>query len=166
MKAPVAWLLIVCLVLAGKTRSFSSPALRRCPTCFMSDWKEVAEARCSREARRLEGTWVATAGTFNGERWSPAKVLKFRMTFKAGRYTTTCGARTEEGAYQIEPARTLRAIDLLPANGPLAGERLEALYHLEEDRLLLCLAGPGMDRPRCFSADANSDHMLIVLRRP
>jgi uncharacterized protein (TIGR03067 family) len=62
-------------------------------------------------------------------------------------------------------SRGPEAIDLVPDSGPLAGETIRGLYRLEADRLVLCLAAPGRDRPNEFAADEGSEQVLVTLRR-
>lgn len=109
---------------------------------------------------RLQGTWLATFGKFNGTRWSPANVLEFKLRIDGTRYRITSGKRTEEGRYRMVPG----GLDFLPATGPLAGSTIRAIFHLDEDRLMLCLSPPGTDRPRGFSAEAGTDHIWIIFR--
>lgn len=114
------------------------------------------------ELRALQGTWAATCGQTDGQKWAPGKVLKFQMTLQGDRYCIVCGPRKEEGTFCLA---TRKGIDLLPATGAHSGQAIHGIYRAERDRLVICLAGPGAERPTAFSAEEGSEQVLLIFRR-
>jgi uncharacterized protein (TIGR03067 family) len=125
---------------------------------------ESDELRAARQAAKLQGNWAATFGKYNGARWSPGKVLGCRMTIEGESYRVKFGESGEAGTYRLPSSPTGHALDLLPTTGPPTGELVRAVYQVDADCLMLCLAAPGQQRPVDFSAETGSEQILIVLR--
>jgi uncharacterized protein (TIGR03067 family) len=125
---------------------------------------DLDELQAACEAAKIQGTWAATFGKYEGRRWSPGKVLGFKLTVEGKRYKVDFGDGAEEGAYRLTQGRCGYVMDLLPATGPLAGEVVRAIYQVEAKCLMICLAAPGEGRPAQFSAEPGTEQILIVLR--
>jgi uncharacterized protein (TIGR03067 family) len=133
---------------------------------FAGQGERLEWLRSKQEAARLQGTWAASFGQYNGARWSIEKVARFRLTFNGGCYKAAYGDRIEEGSYLLKPGAKPKALHLRPSAGPLAGATIRALYELEPDRLVLCLAAPDTPRPLSFSAEEGSEQVLITFYKP
>jgi len=126
--------------------------------------RDLEELQTARAVAKLEGTWLATFGKYNGVRWSPGKVLGFELRFTGSSYQAHFGDGCEKGTYRPIETRQGYALDLEPTAGPLAEEVVRAIYRVDAKCLMLCLAAPGENRPAEFSAEAGSGQILIVLR--
>jgi uncharacterized protein (TIGR03067 family) len=118
--------------------------------------------RSRKELLALQGTWAATCGQTDGTKWSPAKVLKFQLVVQGERYCISCGERREEGTIRL---LSREHADLLPATGAHAAQVIRGIFRVERDRLVLCLGAPNQKRPSGFSAEQDSECVLIILRR-
>jgi uncharacterized protein (TIGR03067 family) len=66
-----------------------------------------------------------------------------------------------EGTYKVDPAAKPRSIDYTLDKGKI----LRGIYSLEGDKLKVCRADAGRERPGDFTTRADSGRMLFVLER-
>ena len=55
-------------------------------------------------------------------------------------------------------------LTLTPAEGPNEGVPVQAVFRLERDKLVVCVAAPGRDWPADFTAESGSGQTLYHLR--
>lgn len=117
------------------------------------------------ELTALSGTWVMAASEDDGQKM-PAEDLKkldIRLTLKDGKYAVqTAGETTEQGAFTIDAAQKLKAVDIVPADGPMKDRKIQAIYVRDGEKLMLCYDLSGKTRPSDFSAKAGSGFFLAV----
>ncbi len=121
------------------------------------------------ELKKLRGTWVATALQADGTEVPADKVKAagISITFEDDRYTyQAAGAgKTEKGRVRINAGKEPHTMDIIAAEGPDKGKPQLAIYKLEGDRLTVCYARIGKDRPADFTAKAGSGKQLAVFTR-
>ena len=118
-----------------------------------------------KEGDALKGSWLVTGGTEHGRPFPEEEVKKrIILTFAAGKMSITEGGKTdpEQLDYKTDPKQTPMTIDITePAGrGPVRG-----IYKIEGDKLTICLAEPGKDRPTMFEVKSGSDYKLVHLKR-
>lgn len=69
-------------------------------------------------------------------------------------------------AFQLDPSKTPRAIDVTPMDGPDKGKGWKGIYLLRDDVLIVCRSKDGGERPTEFSADPKTGRELLFLTRP
>ena len=111
------------------------------------------------ELKRFQGTWAVASSQKGGK---PVGMLKNgRLTFAGDRITLRQGDQeTFEGAFQIDPSKKPRHIDLM-FNGEKA---VPGIYASEGGKLKLCL-NPDGERPTEFRSPEGSNTLLLVLKR-
>ena len=70
-----------------------------------------------------------------------------------------------QSRYRIDPSTQPRAIDIVLTDSAMRGQTMLGIYEIKDDRLRLCLAPPGSERPCEFTAKAGSGHVLQELKR-
>jgi uncharacterized protein (TIGR03067 family) len=67
--------------------------------------------------------------------------------------------------HRLNPSSERPTIDLMVTQGGARGQTMLGIYELVGDRFRVCYGLPGRDRPRDFSPQAGSGHMLQELKR-
>jgi uncharacterized protein (TIGR03067 family) len=116
--------------------------------------------------RGLEGTWAVVSMEYQGKR-VPSEFYKGNTLVIGPRtiITRRRGRVVAEATYKTFPAGKLMAVDLKETKGPRKGRMLSGIYALEGDSLKICAPDTGQRRPKEFTTRADSDHILMVLRR-
>ncbi len=134
------------------------------------------------ELKKLEGEWIVVSITYDG--LEPPKGLKeMTLTIKGSTYTAVAvdnrkdkdsssepsKTSTQTGSITIDPSTTPMQLDDSPdqVSDPKAKEvkSKKAIYKLEGDKLTLCVAKPGLERPTEFESRSKSGATIMVLKR-
>ncbi|HEX9784323.1 MAG TPA: TIGR03067 domain-containing protein [Opitutaceae bacterium] len=120
----------------------------------------------SEDMQALQGSWKQIAYERDGikepldeQGWEP------RVTFAGYTFIVTLadGSSPIRGTYKIDSTRRPKHLDFTDAIGEDAGKTLLAIYSLEEDQLMFCIAEPGRERPTKFITELGQ--VLRVNRR-
>jgi uncharacterized protein (TIGR03067 family) len=107
-----------------------------------------------KDADRIRGVWTAVA-KFDEDGKSkeikPDDPMHFRFEFTADTMATILKSRSIEGKYKLDPSKSTKEIDVVRK---IRGEdtTFQGIYSLDGDKLKVCLAGTGNDRPKAFKA--------------
>ena len=117
-----------------------------------------------KEPIKLEGEWVVES--YEGRDGPPKDRGPITMTFTEGKIAVKEGKRErpEDALYTADLKKKPATIDIRPEKGP-KGETLLGIIEVTGDTMKLCFARPGGERPKDFKADANTEVMLIILKR-
>jgi uncharacterized protein (TIGR03067 family) len=119
-----------------------------------------------KEMKKLEGTWATVSIEAAGQKVTDEDKIKTRkLTTKGDKYTLKVGDETVQGTMEINPSKNPKAIDVKPDTGSNKGKTLLGIYEVDGDKLTICLALPGKDRPTEFSTEAGTGHQLVVYKR-
>jgi uncharacterized protein (TIGR03067 family) len=114
---------------------------------------------------RIQGSWKIVMMEANGESATAEIVAKLKLVFKGDTLTFTPG---EPGftnyTYQLDPTTKPAGFDMTHADGKDKGKTQGGIYLLQGDSLKICF-GRVDERPREFTAKANSGQMMYVLKR-
>jgi uncharacterized protein (TIGR03067 family) len=121
------------------------------------------------EKDRLRGAWVVVGANGNPIDWSKGALL-WRIQEDGGvlERGAADGSHSREGtlAYMLHPTESPKAIDIHWKSGEASGKTCLGIYRLEAfDKLLICLADPGKDRPTDFTPREDAGRLLLQLRR-
>jgi uncharacterized protein (TIGR03067 family) len=113
------------------------------------------------ELKRHQGTWIATASTFDGQN-APEEVVRSIKRIVTDDHVVweRNGKRFAGTKFALDSTTEPRTIDVIPDGGRNRGERILGIYKLDGDTLTICMAAPGQPRPREFKADKGSGWTL------
>jgi uncharacterized protein (TIGR03067 family) len=122
------------------------------------------------EVRRLEGTWVATAATINGEEATDNEVAKIKLIMGKDGFRMVLPTNQKEGDCWITGCRTPNGIKgiLFLARVPTGGDfvpGMRAIYERDGDFLKMCITGLSDKWPDDFTATKDSKRTLLILKR-
>jgi uncharacterized protein (TIGR03067 family) len=115
----------------------------------------------NKEQEKLQGAWAIVSSEVDGKK---LPVEGVRRVVKGNAYTLLHnGAEAAKGTFQLDPAKSPRAIDVTPAGAE--GKPMLGIYKWDGDTQTTCLAPPGKDRPSAFASPEGSGHLLTVWKR-
>jgi uncharacterized protein (TIGR03067 family) len=118
------------------------------------------------ELAKLQGTWKLVYWLDRGEERPTAEGIV--LSFAAERFTIHIGGvLTEVATFEVvDPDRTPKAFDYEPTelDGRPVQMRFPAIYLVEGDVFIACI-GYGGKRPAAFTAEAGSQHELVIYKR-
>jgi uncharacterized protein (TIGR03067 family) len=112
---------------------------------------------------KIKGAWVVVSLEVDGEKAPEEDIKKSKMTldFKDGGKVVSSseGEKGEEDEYTVAAGEP-KQINIKEKNGEMKG-----IYVIEGDTLKLCLSKPGSERPKEFKTAANSNTLIMVLKK-
>lgn len=115
----------------------------------------------------LQGTWKVTASEQDGEKVLAADLKDLFLIIKGDAISIKEGGKAEERfAFQIDPTKKPKEIDLTIKFGPAKGRVDRAIYQLDGDTLRICIqSAKNAPRPDEFSTRPASKLWLVVMQR-
>jgi uncharacterized protein (TIGR03067 family) len=104
-----------------------------------------------KDLEKMQGTWCLVSLEEAGTKATAAQLKEFQVTIAGDRFTFTDGRETDKGFYKLDPARTLRAMDIVLDAGPNKGKTRLAIYEFDGDTFKVAVAEPGVARPAGFT---------------
>jgi erythromycin esterase len=120
-----------------------------------------------RDVDRMQGTWQAVQMNRDGE-IQPLQGMfaNLQLIVQGDRRTIRSGQTVfSEACYRLNPVAAPPTIDLVVTKGAARGQILLGIYELSGDRLRVCYAVPGRERPRDFTPKAGSGQALQEMKR-
>ncbi len=137
--------------------------------CGLAAAAWAGDGPVARDAGALQGEWRAVRGTAEGRKTPTAEAKMFRIAVKGDRLTLSAGGEARKARFELDPARSPKAIDLTWLDGPEKGRTVPGIYALEKGRWRLCVpnarTGEAVERPKGFTAAAGERRMLFTLER-
>jgi uncharacterized protein (TIGR03067 family) len=112
------------------------------------------------EVKEIQGTWIATALTINGQEAANDDVAKVKLTMDAEGFRMVLPTTQRKGDWVTKLDR-LKEIDFR-INGEVD---MRAICEINGDTLTMCLSQDGGPRPTDFTAKKDSKHILLFLKR-
>ncbi len=130
-------------------------------------WLMTAEAQddSEKEFKKLSGVYTLVSGEANGEKLPEKTVKGSTLTLKGAKYTVKLGDITFSGIQKLAPTKTPKEIDATDSDGVNKDKTILGIYKLEKGVFTVCFAPPGKDRPKEFSAKANSGEFIHVWKK-
>ena len=113
-----------------------------------------------KDLERMQGDWAADSYVIDGMKLPEDDAQAYFRTIKGDAYTVARFQRVlGKGTIKLDAAKKPKAIDALPAGSdkPLLG-----IYEFDGDKMKLCFAAPGKERPAAFTSAEGSGHTLTV----
>jgi uncharacterized protein (TIGR03067 family) len=115
---------------------------------------------------QMQGTWRRTSAQMNGQSLPEEALKNTTLTIKGDEYTLEeKGGETRKGTFKLDPSKSPKQIDLMPAEGPNKGKTLPGIYELDGDTLRYCINLQGKDRPTEFASKQGSGNALFGNKR-
>jgi uncharacterized protein (TIGR03067 family) len=123
------------------------------------------QGEAQKELEKFQGTWVVESVVADGKEVPSDVVKAFKMTFKGDTYTVLIGLEKTEGTFRIDPTKEPKTMDIIPDNGPDRDRIQRSIYAFDGDKLKICGAQPGKDRPTSFETKDKVGYSLMILRK-
>lgn len=133
----------------------------RCPA------EDSLDQAIEKERKVLQGTWRMTYLEIDGNRVAEDDFKKLSVVNAAdGSWTLRVDDNDlNKGDSTLDPTAKPKTVDFTPSDGDNAGKLHLGIYDLDGDTRRLCVAPPGQPRPKEFSSNAGSQHILITFAR-
>ena len=116
------------------------------------------------DQEKFQGAWQRVSIIDDGKAVEGAE--KGSVTFKGGEYTLRDGDTVKStGTYKLDDSKEPKEFDVMPGAGPNKGKTLKGIYKFDGDKLIYCIAGPGVDRPKELASPAGSKLRLYTNKR-
>jgi uncharacterized protein (TIGR03067 family) len=118
----------------------------------------------------FEGTWNVAAMEYQGKKVANEVFANTQLVIGGGKIVTMRGGKVvKEARYKLHPSDLPRGIDLRPIKGSKKGKVTWGIYAVDGDTLRICAPDSngkqGSERPKEFATKADSDLILMVLKR-
>jgi len=119
------------------------------------------------ELKKFAGTWAVTAREHGGKKQPKKQFADQTLTFAGAKFTYKDGDDVLEQAevVALDPGATPGTIDVKITSGDDKGKVTKAIYKFDGDKLTLCIAEPGKDRPKGFDGQSGTGQALVELTR-
>lgn len=113
---------------------------------------------------KFQGAWQRVSIIDGGKPVDGAE--KESVVFSGGGYTLKDGDTVKStGTFKLDETKEPKEFDVMPGAGPNKGKTLKGIYKFEGDKLIYCIAGADLDRPKEFASPAGSKIRLYTNRR-
>jgi uncharacterized protein (TIGR03067 family) len=125
------------------------------------------EDAVKKELQALKGTWRVISREVDGKKASEEELKGVTLTRdETGKFSVRRGDKLiVAGVIKIDPTKKPKTTDVTYTGGEFKGQTALGIYEIEGDTYRGCVARPGGERPKDFSAKAGSGHSLIVYKR-
>jgi uncharacterized protein (TIGR03067 family) len=116
-----------------------------------------------KELEKLQGTWQLVSAETDGKKAPDEQIKNVRVVIEGSKHSIYAGDQrlAHEIPFTIDPTTSPKSVtDQLPD-----GRTIRGIYELAGDTLRSCVAAPGKDRPKEFTAKEGSGQTLRVFKR-
>ncbi len=113
----------------------------------------------------LNGRWVPDTAAMAGKPFPDATRKSMLLWLADGKYTVTMGDAVDEGQYEVDEAKTPKAITLVCSKGPNQGKTILGIYEVGKGTLRICYDLSGKTRPTQFESNPDTQTFLANCRR-
>jgi uncharacterized protein (TIGR03067 family) len=110
---------------------------------------------------KLEGRWIVVSQTVDGDeqdmKGDKVHIAKGKFTLEEH------NGEVQKATYKEDTSKTPSHIDFTATEGIQKDEVFKGIFILKGNRLTICLARPGSDRPMEAASKEGSGHILIIL---
>ena len=124
-----------------------------------------AQDEAKNDLDKFQGNWAVESVSVEGKELPAEVVMSFKMSFKENDYTVLIGPDKTEGIFRVDASKNPKTIDIIPDNGPDRGRKQMGIYQFDGDKLKICAAQPGKDRPTNFDTKDKVGYTTMILHR-
>ena len=152
--------LILILICSGGLMGVAQPGKPR-----PADSKEAR--RIAREdLKKLQGTWDRVTMEVDGEAVGSEKIEGWTAGYEDDLLTLNGpDGPYRRGIVTLDPGHSPKATNTWDLDGPFADRTVPGIYDLDGDKLRVCFARPGEDRPTEFTTKRGTGFLLCVYKR-
>jgi uncharacterized protein (TIGR03067 family) len=115
---------------------------------------------------KLQGTWKVVSVEHNGKKAEPKMIAGWTLVVAGDKMTARDGNDVmDESSFRLDAAAKPPAIDLTMTAGNDKGKTVRGIYRLDGDRLTICVAEPGKERPKEFRAPEGAEATVLAFER-
>lgn len=114
---------------------------------------------------KIQGAWHVVSGEDDGKNLARKDVKGTEVVITADKITVMENGKKRVMTYKLDPDKKPRHIDLTTVEGSDEGKMAPGIYDLDANRLRICFAEPGGERPKDFDPKKGSKEMRFVMRR-
>ena len=140
MKAMLSWAFVAAVVVAA-----DDDAVKKEKDALQGKWSIVSVERDG----KLVETWTDGVRMMEGNNYT--------LVPKKG--------DSVKGTFTLDPSKTPKAIDFLPAAGQYKDKTLRGIYEIDGDMLKICFSEPDKARPAEFTSKADSGWTLALHKK-
>jgi uncharacterized protein (TIGR03067 family) len=119
-----------------------------------------------KDKESLQGTWQPVQLISSGKEQPENALNDFTVTIKDDRFIFRRGTKVvDEVTLILDSSKDPKTVDVTPVGGPRKDKVHAGIYLIDGDKLKMCWAPPGKDRPGAFESKADSEVFLLVLQR-
>jgi uncharacterized protein (TIGR03067 family) len=126
----------------------------------------AARAGEDKKGGDMDGTWALEKVVVDGKEVPAEQLAGLKEVIKGTSYTSYQKDKVfGRGTYKFDRTKKPRQVDARIDDGPGKGDTFLAIYKVEGERMTVCAAPPGKERPTEFASAAGSGHILAVYKR-
>jgi uncharacterized protein (TIGR03067 family) len=119
-----------------------------------------------KDMEKLQGDWAAVSMIRDGMPFPRDDAQAFFRTVKGDRYTVfRYDEVVNKWTFTIDATKEPKTMDVLPEGTDDKAKASLGIYEFDGDKLKVCFAMPGKDRPTGFASKEGSGHALTVWER-
>lgn len=120
----------------------------------------------SAEKNDLDGEWLVKSITIDGKKIDAKLFADAKIVVEGNRFTFwNNNKKTGMGTFTLDKDKKPAEMDIITQDGKGDKTKVLAIYQIKGDRLTVCGAPPGKQRPQQFQSKANSGMELVEYQR-
>jgi erythromycin esterase len=132
-------------------------------TAWFEGKRSPIEMAIQKDLERQQGKWDLVSVIQDGDNQPP---LGVQLVVEGEKRTVRAGDKVyTQSRYRLDPSAQPPTIDITVTQGQQRGLTFLGIYEMSGDRMRMCLAAPGADRPRELVSRAGRHHTLQELKR-
>lgn len=125
-----------------------------------------SEDDAAKDLKRMEGDWIVVSMEVDGMKIPDEDAMAYFRTVKGDQYTMSRYRKIAgKGTIRLDATKKPRAIDAQPAGAAAQGKSVLGIYEFDGNKLKLCFARLGSERPTEFVSKEGSGHTLTIWQR-
>lgn len=138
--------------------------------CLVPFASAIADEAADKEIKALQGEWIWVQHEVGGKVMEPPAADRPVIKIEQAKWflkDKASGNFKEVGTFQLDVMTTPRCVDLISTDEKTTGQKNEAIYKLEEDKLtvVLNLNADDKSRPMDFKTAEKPGMILVELER-